>query len=78
MREVSTLRLHRLLPILLIGAVGALGVASAAIAADPVSVPDLFATILAGMGINPNKSIVDNERPIPLTDNGVPIAKLFV
>ena len=48
------------------------------IAADPVNVPDLFATILAGMGINPNKSIVDNERPIPLTDNGVPIAKLFV
>ena len=48
------------------------------IAADPVSVPDLFATILAAMGIHPNKSIVDNERPIPLTDNGVPIAKLFV
>jgi len=48
------------------------------IAADPVSVPDLFATILAGMGINPHKSITDNERPIPLTDNGVPIAKLFV
>ena len=48
------------------------------IAADPVSVPDLFATILAGMGINPNKSITDNERPIPLTDKGVPIAKVFV
>ena len=48
------------------------------IAADPVSVPDLFATILAGMGINPNKSITDNQRPIPLTDQGAPIAKIFV
>jgi hypothetical protein len=48
------------------------------IAADPVSVPDLFATILATMGINPNKSILDGERPIPLTDKGTPIARLFV
>lgn len=48
------------------------------IVADPVSVPDLFATILATMGVNPNKSIMDGERPIPITDKGTPIAKLFV
>ena len=48
------------------------------IAADPVSVPDLFATILAAMGIDPNKSIMDGGRPIPVTDKGTPIAKLFV
>jgi hypothetical protein len=48
------------------------------VAADPVSVPDLFATILATMGVNPGKSIMDSERPIPVTDRGTPIAKLFV
>ncbi|MEP6670544.1 MAG: DUF1501 domain-containing protein [Chthoniobacter sp.] len=48
------------------------------VAADPVGVPDLFATILATMGINPGKSIMDGERPIPVTDKGTPIAKVFV
>lgn len=48
------------------------------IVADPVSVPDLFATILATMGVNPNKNIMHGERPIPITDKGTPIAKLFV
>jgi hypothetical protein len=48
------------------------------IAADPVSVPDLFATILATMGIDPGKSLHDGERPIPVTDKGTPIARLFV
>ena len=48
------------------------------IAADPVSVPDLFATILAALGVNPSKSLMDGERPIPLTDKGTPIPKVFV
>jgi hypothetical protein len=48
------------------------------IAADPVSVPDLFATIFAAMGVHPNKSLMNGERPIPITDKGTPIAKLFV
>ncbi|MDR3401530.1 MAG: DUF1501 domain-containing protein [Chthoniobacter sp.] len=48
------------------------------VAADPVSVPDLFATILATMGVNPSKSIMNGERPIPITDKGTPIAKVFV
>ena len=48
------------------------------IVADPVSVPDLFATICATMGVNPNKSLMDGERPVPITDKGTPIAKLFV
>jgi hypothetical protein len=47
------------------------------VATDPVSVPDLFATILATMGVNPNKSLMNGERPIPLTDKGTPIAKVF-
>jgi uncharacterized protein (DUF1501 family) len=45
---------------------------------DPVSVPDLFATIMATMGVNPTKSLMDGERPVPLTDGGVPVKKLFV
>jgi hypothetical protein len=48
------------------------------IVADPVSVPDLFATICATMGVNPNKNLMDGERPVPITDKGTPIAKLFV
>jgi hypothetical protein len=51
---------------------------SMTVATDPVSVPDLFATILATMGVNPNKSIMNGERPIPVTDKGTPIAKVFV
>ncbi len=45
---------------------------------DPVSVPDLFATIMATIGVNPTKSLMDGERPVPLTDGGLPIKKLFV
>jgi hypothetical protein len=46
--------------------------------ADPVSVPDLFATICATLGVNPNKNLMDGERPVPITDGGKPVAKLFV
>ncbi len=45
---------------------------------EPVSVPDLFATIFAAMGINPAKNLLADERPVPITDNGQAIAKLFV
>ena len=45
--------------------------------ADPVGVPDLFATILATMQVNPNKNLMDGERPVPITDKGTPVAKLF-
>ncbi|MDQ3624736.1 MAG: DUF1501 domain-containing protein [Verrucomicrobiota bacterium] len=47
------------------------------IVADPVSVPDLFATIVAALGINPMKNLMDGERPVPITDGGKPIARLF-
>lgn len=45
---------------------------------DPVSVPDLFATIFAGVGINPNKVLMDGDRPVPVTDGGRAIKRLFV
>ena len=43
----------------------------------PVSVPDLFATIFAALGVNPAKHLFDGDRPVPITDNGSPIAELF-
>lgn len=45
---------------------------------DPVSVPDLFATILNAMGVDPARKLMDGERPVPVTDNGRAVAKLFV
>jgi Protein of unknown function (DUF1501) len=44
---------------------------------EPVSVPDLFATIFAALGVNPAKNLYDGERPVPITDGGKPVAKLF-
>jgi hypothetical protein len=37
----------------------------------------LFATIFAALGINPAKDLMDGERPVPITDQGKPIARLF-
>jgi hypothetical protein len=47
------------------------------IVSDPVSVPDLFATIFAACGIDYTKSLMDGDRPVPICDQGTPIAKLF-
>jgi hypothetical protein len=43
----------------------------------PVGVPDLFATILAAMGVDPHEELYAENRPVPVTDGGVPIAELF-
>jgi len=45
--------------------------------ADLVGVPDFFATIHAAVGIDPAKSLYDGDRPVPITDNGVPLPRLF-
>lgn len=44
---------------------------------NPVSVPDAFATILATMGIDTRQNLYDGDRPVPITDGGVPIASLL-
>jgi hypothetical protein len=44
---------------------------------DPVSVPDFFATIHAALGIDPAKNLYDGDRPVPITDQGKPIAALI-
>jgi hypothetical protein len=45
---------------------------------EPCGVPDLFATILATLGVNPAKNLMDGERPVPVTDQGKAVRKLFV
>ncbi|MFM1561156.1 MAG: DUF1501 domain-containing protein [Roseibacillus sp.] len=45
--------------------------------ANPVSVPDLHATIHATLGIDPHKELFDGDRPVPITDRGTPIRQLF-
>tara|TARA_Y100001934_G_scaffold277941_1_gene377992 strand:- start:333 stop:1634 length:1302 start_codon:yes stop_codon:yes gene_type:complete len=47
------------------------------VVSEPVSVPDLHATIHCALGINPGKYLHDGSRPVPITDRGKPIAKLF-
>lgn len=47
------------------------------IVSRPVSVPDLFATMCATLGIDPHTELYDGTRPVPVTDGGVPVAELF-
>ncbi|MEP3478031.1 MAG: DUF1501 domain-containing protein [Fuerstiella sp.] len=44
---------------------------------NPVSVPDVFATILAAIQIDPAKNLYDGNRPVPITDRGQVIETLF-
>ena len=59
------------------GAYGETDELSKKLIADPVSVPDFFATIHAALGIDHAKELHDGDRPIPITDMGRPIAALF-
>ncbi|MDG1897892.1 MAG: DUF1501 domain-containing protein [Fuerstiella sp.] len=44
---------------------------------NAVGVPDAFATILAAMQIDHAKNLFDGDRPVPITDQGHPIASLL-
>lgn len=59
------------------GAYGETDELSKKIVRDPVSVPDFFATIHAAVGVDYRKNLYDGDRPVPVTDNGQPIAALF-
>ncbi len=59
------------------GAYGQTDELSKSIVSDPVSVPDLFATVHASLGIDYTRNLYDGDRPVPLTDGGRPIARLF-
>lgn len=43
----------------------------------PISVPDLHATIHAALGIDPRKELYAGDRPVPITDGGVPVREVF-
>lgn len=59
------------------GAYGVTDELAKKIVENPVSIPDFHATVHAALGINPHKELMDGSRPIPLTDDGRPIAALF-
>ena len=59
------------------GAYGETDELSKTIVKDSVSVPNFFATVCASMGVDPSKYLYDGDRPVPITDNGKPIGKLF-
>ena len=59
------------------GAWGETDELSKTIVADPVSVPDFFATVCAAVGVDYQKNLYDGDRPVPITDRGEPIAPLF-
>jgi hypothetical protein len=43
----------------------------------PISVPDLHATIHCALGVNPEKYLYDEDRPVPITDRGQPVRSIF-
>jgi hypothetical protein len=47
------------------------------ITANPVSVPDFFATLCAAVGVDYTANLHDGDRPVPITDQGQPIKELF-
>ncbi len=59
------------------GAYGTTDELSKEILEKPVSIPDFHATIHAALGIDPRKEIYDGSRPVPITDQGTPVAELF-
>ncbi len=58
-------------------AVGTTDELAQTILTEPCGVPDLFATIVAALGVSPSKNMMDGDRPVPVTDKGTAVAKLF-
>jgi hypothetical protein len=47
------------------------------IVSRPISVADLHATIHTALGIDPAKELYDGQRPVPITDHGVPVREVL-
>ena len=58
-------------------AIGTTDELSMKIVERPVSVPDIFATIFATLGIDPSDNLYAGDRPVPITDMGKPLNELF-
>lgn len=59
------------------GAWGETDELSRKIVANPVSVPDFFATLCAAVAVDYRANLHDGDRPVPITDQGTPIKQLF-
>ncbi|MDM4017511.1 DUF1501 domain-containing protein [Roseiconus lacunae] len=59
------------------GAYGQTDELSRKIVADPVGVPDFFATLCAAVSVDYRKNLYAGDRPVPITDRGQPISDLF-
>jgi arylsulfatase A-like enzyme len=59
------------------GALGTTDELSKSIVERPVSIPDFHATIHHALGIDFRVELYDGNRPVPITDNGTPVAELF-
>lgn len=59
------------------GAIGQTDEASKLIVDRPISIPDFHATIHHALGIDYHTELYDGNRPVPITDNGRPVAELF-
>lgn len=59
------------------GAYGVTDAMSKNVVENPVSIPDFHATIHAALDVDPAQELLDGSRPIPITDQGKPVAKLF-
>jgi hypothetical protein len=44
---------------------------------DAISIPDWHATVHAALQIDPAKELYAGDRPVPITEHGRPLAKLF-
>ncbi len=60
-----------------LGAYGVTDELSKKIVSDPVSIPDFFATVCCALQVDHAKNLYDGDRPVPITDQGRPIGKLF-
>ena len=59
------------------GAYGATDDLSKAVVANPVSVPDFHATMLAALQVDVGQDLMDGGRPVPVTDGGRTVAALL-
>ncbi len=59
------------------GAIGLTDEMSKTIVERPISIPDFHATIHNSLGIDYRTELYDGNRPVPITDNGTPVAELF-
>ncbi len=59
------------------GAIGVTDEQSKKVVERPVSIPDFHATVHHALGIDCRTELYDGDRPVPITDNGIPVAELF-